>query len=275
MSRLPRATVIMAAHNAEETISEAIESILAQTMSDWELVIVDDGSQDRTAEIAESYTADARIRLISIPTPGGSGAARNQAIRIARAPVLFVQDADDIALPYRLAVQLGKLEGDPGLSVVGGQVAEFGLWGGPVRGSWPTDDKAIDHRISDGRMAIAHCAAAMRKSAVEEVGGYDEACLRAQDYALFLRLKEHRFGAVDDVVVYYRTARPVPLRYAIVSGRYGKLARQRAHARGAQPTAPVHGIAAIPTDARSLVGWIRRNARERLQMRSLTSRSSR
>jgi len=168
-----------------------------------------------------------------------------------------------VSLPQRLEVQLTRFETDADAAVVGGQVLEFGSWGGPVRGDWPTTDDAIRERIDRFAMPVAHCAAAMKRSSVVAAGGYDELCLRAQDYALFLRMRGLKFVAVPEPVVMYRTQRPVPLRYAILSGRYGHLARERAVALdGLGPSEVTSGMRALPVDVKSTLGWLRRRVRE-------------
>ena len=103
----PQVSVLMPAHNAAPTIAEAIESVLAQTVADWELIIVDDGSADGTADIARRY-ADPRIRLLRQPRQGVA-AARNRAAAESRGALLAFLDADDRFSPEKLAVQAALL----------------------------------------------------------------------------------------------------------------------------------------------------------------------
>lgn len=103
MAEVPRFSVTIPAYNASATLAETIESVRAQTFSDWEIVIVDDGSTDDTRSIAESFAAgDSRIRAISQENRG-SGGAYNTAVRAARSSLLVMLSADDLLLPEHLA----------------------------------------------------------------------------------------------------------------------------------------------------------------------------
>jgi glycosyltransferase involved in cell wall biosynthesis len=118
----PLITVIIGAYNAERYLGEAIESVLAQTYRNFELIVVDDGSTDRTGEIAASYGDPVRcIRQAN----GGMAASRNRAIPEARGDYLAFLDADDRFPPEKLEQQLAVFEADPELDVVYGHVTEF------------------------------------------------------------------------------------------------------------------------------------------------------
>ena len=119
---VPLITVIIGAYNAERYLAEAIESVLAGTYRNFELIVVDDGSTDRTGEIAESYGDPVRcIRQAN----GGMAASRNRAIPEARGDYLAFLDADDRFPPDKLERQLAVFEADPELDVVYGHVTEF------------------------------------------------------------------------------------------------------------------------------------------------------
>jgi glycosyltransferase involved in cell wall biosynthesis len=121
MSR-PLITVVIGAYNAERYLAEAIESVLAQTYRNLELIVVDDGSTDRTGEIAQRYGDPVRcIRQEN----GGMAASRNRAIPEARGDYLAFLDADDRFPPDKLEQQLAVFEADPELDVVYGHVTEF------------------------------------------------------------------------------------------------------------------------------------------------------
>jgi len=118
----PLITVIIGAYNAERYLAEAIESVLAQTHPNLELIVVDDGSTDRTGEIAESYGEPVRcIRQRN----GGMAASRNRAIPEARGDYLAFLDADDRFPPDKLERQLAVFEAQPELDIVYGHVTEF------------------------------------------------------------------------------------------------------------------------------------------------------
>jgi glycosyltransferase involved in cell wall biosynthesis len=114
-------SVIIPVYNGESFLGEAIESILAQTYSPLELIVVDDGSTDRTSEIARSYPQIIYIRQ----TNGGTAAARNQGIQAARGEYLAFLDSDDVWLPGKLTLQMKAFEADPTLEIVSGFVEQF------------------------------------------------------------------------------------------------------------------------------------------------------
>ncbi len=126
-ARPPAVSVVMTAYNAEAWLAEALESVLAQTLADFELLFVDDGSTDATHAIAEGYARqDARIRVLRLARNGGVANAKNAALGLARAPLVAICDADDRQLPERLAHQMAAFEEDPRRVVVGCRVRPFG-----------------------------------------------------------------------------------------------------------------------------------------------------
>src|SRR5690606_10350923 len=146
------------------TIAESIGSILQQDFDDWELIVVNDASTDATVNVLERFSDEKRIRVISLDKNSGSGVARNIAIREAAGEYLAILDADDIALPQRLRLQSAALDADPALAAVAAQVAEFGTWGGPVPGRWPTSDHEVASRQLSRKMPIPHPSAMFRTS---------------------------------------------------------------------------------------------------------------
>jgi glycosyltransferase involved in cell wall biosynthesis len=119
----PPLSVVMAARNAERYVREAIESVLSQTMGDFEFIIVDDASTDDTREILSSYSShDSRIRVLTNTRQLGPFPSANRGIKAARAPVIARQDADDASAPERFAIQLETLNSSPDVSLVSGPV---------------------------------------------------------------------------------------------------------------------------------------------------------
>lgn len=116
----PRVSVVMPTYNGEKYIAETIRSILAQAYSDFELVVVDDGSTDRTAQVVESF-ADPRIRLIRSEVNGGIAVATNRGYAAAKGEFIAQMDHDDIAVPNRLAIQVAFLDAHPDVDGCGGQ----------------------------------------------------------------------------------------------------------------------------------------------------------
>ena len=118
----PRVSVALPVHNCERYVAEAIESILAQTFTDFEFLIVDDGSTDGTLPILNRFAArDSRIRVISRPNTGIVGAL-NEMLGLARADLVARMDADDVALPVRFERQVRYLDEHPECVMVGSRV---------------------------------------------------------------------------------------------------------------------------------------------------------
>ncbi len=116
----PRATVVIPAYNADLTLSRAIESVLAQTFSDFELTIVDDCSTDSTLAVAAEWRAkDSRISIVGCRRHHGMAYAFNKGVRKSTAPVIAKFDADDYSHPNRLAQQIQQLRKDPDLAAIG------------------------------------------------------------------------------------------------------------------------------------------------------------
>lgn len=121
----PLVTVFIPAYNAEHYLREAIESVLAQTLGDFELLVIDDGSRDGTRAIAEAFAArDPRIAVISRENRGRS-ATRNEAFDRARGRYLAVLDADDLCVPERLQRQAAFLDANPQVTLCGARTLHF------------------------------------------------------------------------------------------------------------------------------------------------------
>jgi glycosyltransferase involved in cell wall biosynthesis len=117
---MPSLTVIMPAFQAAATIERAIASVVAQTFTDWELIVVDDASTDETAAMAERCAArDPRIRVIRLERNLGAAAAMNLGWQSTRAPFVAIHDADDESLPGRLAAQLAFMQSHPEVTCSG------------------------------------------------------------------------------------------------------------------------------------------------------------
>ena len=117
---MPLVSVIMAAYNGEKYLAEAIDSVLTQTFSDFELIIVDDGSLDASAEIICSFAKlDDRIRFFQLERNMGQGPALNRGVASSTGKYLTYMDCDDITLPQRLEKQVDFLQANPEIGAVG------------------------------------------------------------------------------------------------------------------------------------------------------------
>lgn len=197
-SLTPAISVLMPVYNAEHYIAEAVESILKQTFTDFEFIIINDGSTDRSLEILQRYAEqDSRIRLISRENRG-LVKTLNEGLTLAKAPLIARMDADDVAYPNRFAVQKDFLDKNPDCVCVGGK---FGLIDEKGRFLISLDPKfghdQIELSALQGDTPICHPTALIRKVSLEAVGNYHEDDYPAEDLALFLNLCE--LGTLDNV----------------------------------------------------------------------------
>lgn len=198
-------TVCMAAHNAAGTVAAACRSIINQTETDWQLVVVDDGSADATSAIVEQLN-DPRILLLRNPRNLGLAGSLNVAIAHAGGDYIARMDADDLAFPERLALQGRFMRAHPDIDLVGGNAMVFDDTHGPMGcTNVPLEHAAICRRPERG-IPILH-PTWFGKTTWFARSGYDPAFNKAQDYELLLRALAHsRFANIPDVVLAYRYA---------------------------------------------------------------------
>ena len=187
----PRVSVVMPIYNGAAYLAESIETVLAQTMPDFELILVDDGSTDATPEIIARYAArDARIVPLAKANSGISDTL-NQGLAAARAEWIARLDSDDLMLPERLARQLAFVEADPEL-VAAGSYYELVDTAGRSRGSrMPlprTRAELAGFLAAREPLSFLHPSMIYRRSAAIELGGYEKAAEPAEDVALFSRM---------------------------------------------------------------------------------------
>jgi len=177
----------MMVYNAERYLRQAIDSILAQTFKDFELLVLDDASRDRSVEIIQSYS-DPRIRIISNENNRGVAYSRSKALPLARGEYIAVLDADDVALPERLQVQVSYLDSHPDICLVGSSCQVIGE-DGSVRFIYhePTDLLTIRWLLLFGN-CFAHSTVMFRRREALSVGGYGAAVYAGEDIDLFVRL---------------------------------------------------------------------------------------
>ena len=190
--KAPAISVLMPVYNAELYVAEAVESVLAQTFTDFELITIDDGSTDRSSRILEGYAGlDSRIRLVSRPNTGIVGAL-NEGASMARGEIIARMDADDVSLPERFAKQFEYLLAHPDCDAAGSRVLLIDPEGAPIcEINEERSHEEIDRAHMSRRTgAITHPAAMMRSEALHAVGGYRQECLWAEDFDLFLRMAE-------------------------------------------------------------------------------------
>ncbi len=179
----PRVTVYLPTRNRADRVGAAIESVLAQSMRDLELIVVDDGSSDSTPQVLREFAGhDARVRLLTNPTPGGAPAARNRAIAEARGEYITGIDDDDMMRPSRLSALLAGYSDDYAFVCSAFDVlGEHGLRTcNAKRAEILLDD--LLHGNCVGNQVLT------RTARVRAVGGFDPALVASQDYDLWTRL---------------------------------------------------------------------------------------
>jgi glycosyltransferase involved in cell wall biosynthesis len=202
----PTISVLMPVYNAEKYLAEAVESILNQTFTDFEFLIVDDGSRDRSLKILQRYAQqDSRIRLISRENRGFV-ATLNELIAIAQGSYLARMDADDISLPDRFQQQVDFLNTHPEVVCVGGEQDWIDDAGRTLMHcTQAQDNEAVQALALIGQTPINHPSAMMRRDPVIQLGGYDEAMFLAEDLDLWLKLGEiGQLANLPATVVKYR-----------------------------------------------------------------------
>lgn len=205
----PLISVLMPVYNAQRYVAKAIDSILSQTFSDFEFLILDDGSSDRSPSILQRYAQrDQRIRLIQRPH-GGLVAALNEMIALAQGELIARMDADDIALPERFARQIEFLRQHPEVVCVGGAQAWTDEAGRVlIYHQEAQTDAEIQPQLLGGRTAINHPSVLMRRAALVQVGGYRQIAYPAEDLDLWLRLGEvGQLANLAETVIHYRQHR--------------------------------------------------------------------
>ncbi len=205
MSDPIKVSIIIPAYNAAETIAETLESVLAQTYSGWEAVVVNDGSSDETAAIAASFAArDSRIHTLSQPQ-GGEGAARNTGISLAHFDWLLFLDADDWLLPSCLERLTGALALDPGLDAVHCGWARIAPDGKTLGEHYCPESGDLFSAFANLCAFPIH-ACIVRRALVEAVGCFDTSLRTCADWDLWQRIARMgaHFGAIPDVLVRYR-----------------------------------------------------------------------
>ncbi|MBK34580.1 MAG: glycosyl transferase [Gemmatimonadetes bacterium] len=188
-----RVSVLLPVYNAERTLQEALDTLTAQTLGDFEVVAVNDGSTDRTADILDRAAAhDDRIRILNYPHRGLIDSL-NDGIVECRAPLIARFDADDRARPHRLERQVAYLDRHPGIAAVGCQVHCFSDTG--IAEGFRVYEAWINGLLSPEEIAreifiespLVHPSVTIRRSILDEVGGYMERGW-AEDYDLWLRI---------------------------------------------------------------------------------------
>lgn len=183
----PRVSVVITTYNEEAFIRDALESILEQTLSDFEIVVVDDGSEDSTRDILAEYEDSERIQIFYSEHVGRSGAL-NTAIVEARGEYIAVVDPDDISAENRLEAQAAYLDNHPDVGIVGSAyVAKNQIRSESYIREYPTDDATIRQAMAK-YIPIPHSSMMARREALIQAGLYDGTRKSIVDLDLMIRV---------------------------------------------------------------------------------------
>lgn len=194
-------SVVIPCYNRAETVAEAIASAFAQTRPALEVLLVDDGSTDASAEIAERAGA----RVIRLPTNAGNAAARNIGIRAASGDAIASLDSDDYWEPNHLSTVAALLDKYPDAAVASSAIRFFGSKSGTFHSHVPEGPPTDALRAAFYGTAIPLITSVVRRDALLAVNGFDESERCAIDFDLWLRLaRRYKFVASRDITVNYR-----------------------------------------------------------------------
>lgn len=201
---MPLISVVIPVYNGEKTIKETIESVLKQTFCDWELIVINDGSRDRTLEIIQSIS-EPRLKVFTYPNAGLS-ASRNRGISLARGEYISFLDADDLWTTDKLEAQLQALQNNPKAAVAyswSSCIDESGNTFRPGGNLTYTGDVylylLLINFVENGSNVL------IRTQALKEVGNFDETLTSCEDWDMWLRLAaKYEFVAVEKPQILYR-----------------------------------------------------------------------
>ena len=200
-------SVVMPVYNARRYLMRAVQSILDQTFTDFEFIIVDDGSTDRSLKIIRDFEKkDGRIKVISRPNTGIVGAL-NDGLQAARGDLIARMDADDVALPERFEKQIAYMQENPECVILGTGIFFMDAAGNIVkRCERPPDHETIEKWLLNGDAgAMIHPSVMMRREAFEKIGGYRQKAKLTEELDLFLRLAQvGRLANLEELLLLYR-----------------------------------------------------------------------
>jgi glycosyltransferase involved in cell wall biosynthesis len=198
----PTVSVVLPSYNRANLLPQAIQSVLAQTCSSWELIVVDDGSNDGTEQTVRSFSST-RIKYLRHSLNRGAGCARNTGIQAARGSYVAFLDSDDEWLPEKLAKDVDTFESsDASLGLVYSGTALVDADGKSVQGVLPPMEGRVLQNLLRRNFINSCSSATVRRDVLRLVGGFDETLPTQQDWDLWLRIaKRFAVAHVDDCLV--------------------------------------------------------------------------
>ncbi len=205
----PRISVVVPAYNHERWVGATLQSILEQTFTDWEVVLVDDGSKDGTRQLAEQYLPrfEGKLHVLS-QANAGICRALNVGVGASRAPLIAIIASDDVMLPQRLALQVAAFEAHPNAAIIHGaalRIDESGRVTQDMRGTYVPARGACFEDFMFGRVGVCAPSVAFRRTLWEELGGFDER-YRTEDVPFLLEAtsRGHELQFVEEPLVCWR-----------------------------------------------------------------------
>jgi glycosyltransferase involved in cell wall biosynthesis len=204
---MPNVTVLIPAHNAAATLAETLDTLVAQTYKDFEVLLVNDASRDATLEVADRYRSRLALRVLDLEQNMGVAGALNYGLARIDSPYIARIDADDLAQPTRLEQQVGFLQAHPNIDVCSSAMELFYEDGSRPNGilAKPADDAAIKTALVQ-YASMSHGASTFRKSFFDDIGVFDVRLDFAEDYDLWCRgaLLGKNYANLPDALTKYR-----------------------------------------------------------------------
>jgi len=215
-------TIAIPFYNAEKFLLDAIKSVFVQTHNKWELILIDDGSTDKSLEIAKSIN-DPRVRVFSDGKNKKLAARLNEVVKLAKYDLIARMDADDLMSPTRIEKQVSILKNNPSIDLV-----TTGLFSvtddlQPISVRW-NKSKTISHSQLLRRNIVVHAAIVARKSWFER-NPYDTNLKVAQDYNSWLRASynnDFKLQFMPEALYYYREENNTNIKKMLLAGKYGR-----------------------------------------------------
>ena len=251
-------SVVLTVYNGERFLALAVESILAQTWRDFELIAVDDGSTDGSLTILQAYAAqDRRVRVLACSNTGQAGAL-NTGVAAARGAWVARMDADDIAAPERLRRQADFLAAHLRIGAVGAAYQAIDESGSPLGRPklFSCDPAVIRKELQRGCCALAHPTVMIRRDVLQETGAYRGLLRPAEDYDLWLRMSEIAdLANLPDVLLQYRIhGGSLSIKFAVAQALGTEVARRAGMVRRRTGADPIRDETSITPELLKRVG---------------------
>ena len=190
--RVPSISIVIPTYGRVQLLREALASVHAQTLADWELIIADDGSDQETRSYLHAVEAEGRARLIWLSHTGNPAIVRNAAVRVAIGKFVAFLDSDDLWLPRKLSTQLEALRAHPDCGWSYTAFTNVDAGGRPLSAdaarAWVPYQGAIFEQVVKGEASIRTPSVVALRELVAQAGGFDEAVRSGEDYDLWMRL---------------------------------------------------------------------------------------